>query len=147
MIKKFSAVLIITCTSLFMLAVPVKAAGVFADLLPSSVVCNSEQNSGTSTVCTDKVPDASNTPSTLDSFNPISGQNGILLNITNIVDYAVGVGSIIMVVVGSIRYIISNGDSNKITSAKSTIIYALVGVAVAAIARVLIYFVIDYLNF
>lgn len=141
MIKKLLAIFVIV--SCLFLQAPLALAGQPGGLFPTNVICNSQQGTAGSTVCNDKVPDSSDTPSTIDSFNPISGSNGILLDITNILDYAVGAASIIMIIVGSIRYIISNGDSNKITAAKSTIIYSLVGIAVAVAARALIVYLIN----
>lgn len=41
-----------------------------------------------------------------------------------------GVACVIAIVVGGIKYVTSNGDSGDITSAKKTILYALVGLVV-----------------
>jgi hypothetical protein len=63
--------------------------------------------------------------------------------VVNILSSAVGVAAVIMVLVGGFRYITSGGSSEKVTSAKNTILYALIGVAVAALAQVLVRFVLS----
>lgn len=42
--------------------------------------------------------------------------------------------AVIMIIVGGIKYATSAGDSNKVTSAKNTIIYAALGLVVAIFA-------------
>ena len=55
----------------------------------------------------------------------------------------VGVIAVIMVIVGGLKYITSSGDSSNVTSAKNTILYALVGLVVVALAQVIVRFVIN----
>jgi hypothetical protein len=62
--------------------------------------------------------------------------------ITNIVAFAAGAAAAILMVVGGIRYITSNGDANNIKSAKNTVVYSLIGLAVIVLARSLIVFVL-----
>jgi hypothetical protein len=50
--------------------------------------------------------------------------------------------SVIMVVIGGLRYVLSGGDSAGIKSAKDTILYALVGLAVSLVAFAIVSFVI-----
>ena len=59
-----------------------------------------------------------------------------------ILSYFVGVVAIIMIIMGGFKYITSGGDANNITNAKNTLLYALVGLAVAALAQVLVEFVL-----
>jgi ABC-type Fe3+-siderophore transport system permease subunit len=58
----------------------------------------------------------------------------------------VGGLSISMIVVSGLRFITSGGDSNKVSSAKSALIYALVGIAVAALAQALVHLVLYQSN-
>jgi cytochrome bd-type quinol oxidase subunit 2 len=74
--------------------------------------------------------------------------NGINLNnavagIVNILSVVVGVAAVIMIIIAGLRFITANGDSNHIASARSTIIYALVGLAVVALAQTIVKFVLD----
>lgn len=77
--------------------------------------------------------------------DPIAGPNGALITITNILALVAGAVSIIFIVIGGFKYVTSNGDSSSVASAKNTIIYAIVGLVVAALARSLINFVIGKL--
>src|ERR1700761_5115795 len=105
--------LIVTAMLLFgiggtaLLGVPVVAADT-----PQSVVCttlNSDSACGT-------------TPkNSLDVNQAIAA-------VVNILSTIIGIAAVIMIIVGGFRYITSNGDSGKISSARSTIVYALVGV-------------------
>ncbi len=54
--------------------------------------------------------------------------------------------SVIMVVIGGLRYVLSGGDSAGIKSAKDTILYALIGLGVALVAFVIVGFVIGRLG-
>lgn len=54
----------------------------------------------------------------------------------------VGIASVIVIMIGGFKYVTSNGDSGKVTSAKSTITYALIGLIIAALAQILVVFVL-----
>jgi hypothetical protein len=66
---------------------------------------------------------------------------GVIAHVIGILSFIVGVAAVIMVIIGALRYITSNGDSNQISSAKSTIIYALIGLVVAVLAQAIVAFV------
>jgi cytochrome bd-type quinol oxidase subunit 2 len=63
-------------------------------------------------------------------------------SIIQILSFIVGIAAVIMVIIGGLKFITANGDSGAIASARSTIIYALIGLVVVAIAQVLVHFVI-----
>ena len=67
---------------------------------------------------------------------------GVVPKIINILSIIVGVISVIMIIIGGLRYVTSGGDSNNVSSAKNTIIYALVGLVIVALAQVIVKFVI-----
>jgi len=46
------------------------------------------------------------------------GVNGVFTRITNTVLYAVGIISVIMLIYGGLRYVISGGDSKKVTDVR-----------------------------
>lgn len=72
-------------------------------------------------------------------------QAGTLVqNIIGILLWAVGLISVIMIVVGGIRYAISGGDASQIKSARETIIYAVAGLVVALLAYAIVRFVLGY---
>ncbi len=66
----------------------------------------------------------------------------ILTTIINIFSWIVGIVSVIMIIYGGFRYIISGGDSNGVTAAKNTILYAIIGLVIVALAQVIVQFVL-----
>ncbi len=67
--------------------------------------------------------------------SPIQTVIGLLL-------FAIGIISVIMIIVGGIRYVISNGEAAKIKSAKDTILYAVIGLIVSGLAYVIVDFIV-----
>lgn len=55
--------------------------------------------------------------------------------------YLVGALSVIMIVYGGVQYIISAGNQDKLRLAKSTIMYAVVGLVVALLAYAIVSYV------
>lgn len=123
--KRLVLLLILFCT--FLVPVQAKAADIFGD------ACSSD-HSKASAVCTSQ--------STAD---PVSGPNGLLLNVSRVVAIIAGATAVIVIIIGSIRYVTSSGDSNGVNSAKLTIIYALLGLVVIALAESIITFVVGKL--
>ena len=66
----------------------------------------------------------------------------IIKDIVDILSIVVGAAAVIMVIIGGFRYVLSNGDSNNVQAAKNTILYALVGLVVVALAQVMVNFVL-----
>lgn len=71
------------------------------------------------------------------------GVDGVFTKFSNIALYAVGAISVIMLIWGGLRYITSGGDSKKITNAKNTILYAIIGLVIAVLAFAIINFVLN----
>lgn len=65
----------------------------------------------------------------------------IVTNIIGYVMYAVGVLSVIIIILGGINYATAAGDETKVTKAKKTITGAIIGLAFAILASVIIEFV------
>jgi hypothetical protein len=63
-------------------------------------------------------------------------------NIANVALYIIGAISVLMLIYGGIRYTVSGGDSAAVTSAKNTIMYAIIGVIVALLAYAIVNFVL-----
>jgi hypothetical protein len=105
-----------------------------AMVIPASVAMASPQ----STVCSTlgSAADCSTTPS-----NGID-LNGVIGAVVNILSIVVGILAVIMIIFGGFRYITSAGDSGKITNAKNTIIYALVGLIIVVLAQAIVRFVL-----
>lgn len=63
---------------------------------------------------------------------------GVLRSVVNVLSAVAGVLAVIMIIVAGIKYTTSGGDSGKIASAKTTMVYAIVGVVVAALSQALV---------
>ena len=72
-----------------------------------------------------------------------AGVSSLISTTIDILSFVVGAVAIIMVIIGGFKYVISSGDSNAANSARNTILYALVGLAIAAVAQVLVRFVLN----
>ena len=73
------------------------------------------------------------------------GDNGAFKQITNTVLYIVGIIAVIMLIIGGIRYVISGGDSKKVTDAKNTVLYAIIGLVICFFSYAIVNFVITSL--
>ena len=70
------------------------------------------------------------------------GQTGVFQTITNVLLFILGAISVIMIIIGGLRYVISGGNATAVTAAKNTILYAIVGVIVALLAYAIVNFVL-----
>ena len=75
----------------------------------------------------------------------LTGDGGVFTTIVNILLFIIGAVSVIMLIIGGIRYTVSNGDQSAVTSAKNTILYAIIGLVVAFLAYALVNWVLDQL--
>ena len=73
------------------------------------------------------------------------GNEGIFRQVTNTILYIVGIIAVIMLIVGGIKYVVSGGDSKKVTDAKNTVLYAIIGLVIAFLAFAIVNFVISAL--
>lgn len=71
------------------------------------------------------------------------GDNGVFSRLTNTILLVVGLISVIMLVYGGLRYILSGGDSKKVTDAKNTILYAIIGLIISLLAYAIVHFVLN----
>ncbi|MCA9332569.1 hypothetical protein KDA00_01705 [Candidatus Saccharibacteria bacterium] len=69
--------------------------------------------------------------------------SSLVANVISILSWVVGVAAVIMIMIGGFKYITSQGDANSINSAKNTILYAIVGLAVALFAQLIVMFVVN----
>jgi hypothetical protein len=66
---------------------------------------------------------------------------GTLQQVINILIFIVGAIAVVMVVIGAIRYTVSQGDQAAVSSAKNTILYAVIGIVLAFAAYGIVNFV------
>ena len=80
--------------------------------------------------------------------NNAAGQNSCSLTdniqiIVNVLLFVIGAVAVVMIIIGGIRYVTSDGDSSRITSAKNTILYSVIGLIIALLAFALVNFIIN----
>lgn len=74
--------------------------------------------------------------------NENQGLNAIITLVINVFSVVVGFIAIVMMIYGGFKYITSSGDSGNVTAAKNTIMYALIGLVVVALAQLIVRFVL-----
>lgn len=117
------------------LLVPALAAPVAVYAQIGSAVCDGANNAvegSTDADCTEESGTGSIT--------------SIVQTIVNIFSIIIGAVAVIMIIYGGFRYITSGGDSNGVTAAKNTILYAVVGLIIVVLAQILVRFVIGVGN-
>ena len=77
-----------------------------------------------------------------DQTADLFGATGVFKTITNVLLYVLGAISVIMIIIGGLRYVVSGGNSTNVTAAKNTILYAIVGVIIAILSYAIINFVL-----
>ena len=75
--------------------------------------------------------------------DPSSKLTSIIKTVINVLSIVVGVVAVVMIIFGGLKYITSGGDSSNVSSAKNTIIYAIVGLVIVALAQFIVRFVLD----
>ena len=68
--------------------------------------------------------------------------NKIARNGFQLFSIVIGFIAVIMIIIGGIKYVTSMGDPNSINGAKNTILYAIIGLVISAIAQVIVRFVL-----
>ena len=63
--------------------------------------------------------------------------------IVGILSIIVGITAVIVIIIAGFKYITSGGEASKIANAKTTLIYALVGLVVVALAQFIVHFTIN----
>lgn len=69
--------------------------------------------------------------------------NKVIRTIINLLSVVVGIVAVIMIIVGGLRYITSGGSDTSVTGAKNTILYAIIGLIIVALAQILVRFVLS----
>jgi hypothetical protein len=65
--------------------------------------------------------------------------------VINILSVIVGIVAVIVIIISGMKLAASGGDSNKISSAKNGIIFALIGLVVVALAQFIVKYVLNKL--
>ncbi|MDB5175782.1 MAG: rane protein [Candidatus Saccharibacteria bacterium] len=69
--------------------------------------------------------------------------NNVAKRVVNIFSVIVGIIAVIFIIYGGFKYITSGGDSNNVSGAKNTLIYAIVGLIIVAMAQFIVRYVFN----
>lgn len=69
--------------------------------------------------------------------------NRLIKTAVNLLSLVAGVIAVIMLIVSGLKYITSQGDAASITSAKNSLLYAVIGLVVVVFAQILVKFVLN----
>jgi hypothetical protein len=72
--------------------------------------------------------------------------NDIVHTIVNFLSAIVGIVAVIMIIVGGLRYVTSGGNDTSVTAAKNTILYAIIGLVIVALAQIIVRFTLSKLT-
>ena len=106
------------------------AAATFATLSAGKVMALSVRE-GVDAAKTDEMP------------STLIGNGGVVNKITDTILYALGIISVVMLIVGGVKYALSAGDAKAVTDAKNTILYALIGLVIAILAYAIVNFILN----
>lgn len=68
--------------------------------------------------------------------------NDLVATVVNILSVIVGVIAVIMIIVAGFRYVTSGGKEESVKGAKNTILYAIIGLVIVALAQIIVHFVL-----
>lgn len=104
-------------------------------------VCDNTTFSEKPTVCEEKDSTQPSTPGG-EAENPLFGKEGILTKVINLLSIVAGIAAIIIIILAGLRFVTSGSNPQDIANARERIIYASVGLVIAALAQVLVRFII-----
>jgi hypothetical protein len=125
-------ILFTLAASLGLLAPALMPAATHAQVTINENICKGAQLDPTASGCADADITASGT----------QVQQTIRTGI-NLFSIVVGIIAVVMILIGGVKYITSQGDAGNVTGAKNTILYAVVGLIVVALAQTIVYFVLN----
>jgi hypothetical protein len=140
MIKKIKS-FVLSAALLLMVAAPVAVPATIA--YASCTGIGDQVAGGATTASGSPAGTITCDPSSATSAGSQSTIGALASEVVNIFSIIVGAASIIMIIYGGFRYITSGGSTEKVGSAKNTIIYAIVGLIIVALAQALVHFVLS----
>lgn len=115
--------------------------GLIASLATPAVIAAGSTNDPCSTSLPQSVREANGCPGT-----SVKKADTVIVTVLDSIIGILGLVAVIFVVVGGVKYMTSAGDPGKVESAKKTIIYALIGLIVCALAFAIVNFVANAVN-
>lgn len=72
--------------------------------------------------------------------------NSIIGTVVDLLIYAIGITSVIVIIVSGFTYVTADGKQEQITKAKNTLTYAIVGLVIAILAYAIVNYVLKWLT-
>jgi hypothetical protein len=138
MIQKIKSFILLSLTALTFgapMLVPVLAS--------AACDANSTIQSGIGSGIDGTTGSASGTACSAVSDNGTGSLTAVAKKAVNIFSIIVGIVAVIFIIYGGFRYITSGGDSGSVGNAKNTLIYALVGLVIVALAQLIVHYVLS----
>jgi hypothetical protein len=127
MIKRICQLIVVCMVGLMMAGV---IGGEVVAFSPNQALC-SESGGSSTEFCAQANP------------NPIFGPTGVVTKAVRLLSIVTGIASVIIIMLAGLQYMIAEGDSSKVSSAKNTLLYALVGLVITIVARSIVAFVLN----
>jgi beta-lactamase regulating signal transducer with metallopeptidase domain len=133
MIKRLK-LMILSLSYMFAFALPVAiSAPAYAALTPQETHANLCQGSNL-----DLTAAGSSCPT-----NTGTNVTDVIKKIINILSVLIGAIAVVMIIIGGFRYVTSAGNPEGTKGARNTILYAIVGLVVVALAQIIVHFVLN----
>jgi hypothetical protein len=72
-----------------------------------------------------------------------SSISSVIAGALNLLTFVAGVATVIMVIIAGFKYLTSQGDASSVSNAKSTLLYALIGIVIVVLSQTIIFFFIN----
>ncbi len=118
--------------------VVIVSAFLVTTVLPNSVV--SAQDAGDA-VCDTLGQATGNSCATTDSSG--SSISNVIKGALNLLTFAAGVATVIMVIIAGFKYLTSQGEASAVANAKNTLLYALIGVVIVVLSQTIVFFIVN----
>lgn len=80
-----------------------------------------------------------------DTSDPITGSHGVIKKVSLVIAFIAGIVAVIIIIIAGFMYVTGGGDPQKVSSARSAIIGAVVGLIIVAASESIVIFVINKL--
>ena len=134
MLKKLK-LLVLSFSSLIMFALPMAVA--------APAYAAFDQNNINGNLCAGSNGTFANPDTSCAGTGATDSVAKLITTIVNVLSIIVGAVAVIMIIVGGFRYITSAGNPEGAKTARNTILYAIIGLVIVALAQLIVHFVIN----
>jgi len=139
MVNKIKSILLsLSAVIMFSLTAAIPATVMAVDCTGGSTVSPTNTNQ---CLCSGSNIDLTGATQGCDSGTSSIGK--LIRTIINVLSVIIGAIAVIMIIVGGFRYITSAGSAEGTKSARQTIVYAIVGLVIVALAQIIVHFVLN----